>query len=117
MGQVCYSTLQVNVVPSPTVAPIVAPRISKVPQPPAVPTLGENEKNAIAGHKTPSVPAREPDSRPVSSIKPGVVAPGAPVLDKTDCSEISKIDKTSQDTIKQFTKAVNEKISASSFGC
>ncbi|XP_018493956.1 ubiquitin carboxyl-terminal hydrolase 8 [Galendromus occidentalis] len=104
---------KVDVVPSPTLAPIVTPRISVVPQVPLKPTFVGNDTAAPAGQKSSPVPAKEPESRLAGPVPRPAAAttPSAHVSDKSDCSEISKIDKTSQDTIKQFTKAVNEKIS------
>lgn len=109
--------IQVNVVPSPTVAPIVAPRISEVPQKPVKPAVENNSDDAPMKVKTSPPPVTDLKLQPLVSSKPAVpskprdTAPTTATISKNDCSEITKIDKTSQDTIKQFTKAVNEKIS------
>ena len=102
--------------PIPSVAPIVAPRISDVPQRPAKPAaVVENDKLVDLGHKTPPASVEGvSETKPAPAMIKEIIAPTAPAIDKADCSEISKIDRTSQDTIKQFTKAVNEKISVSS---
>lgn len=106
-----------NVTPSSTVAPIVAPRISKVITPSAPST--PNTPTAPAANVTDAASEDMAPRNPIEDQKPRTAPPAgtnrpkpvAPPKDPTDRSEISKVDETSQNTIKQFTENINEKIS------